>query len=151
MAYLLDSISMKTDASPEAMEQVGELWKDIVSGKIPLMYDSDGRFQEGLSPITAFENVSLESPEPYTMTILTVPASFFGELNEGVAKGTYRMYEGTDEKDIGKSADIAWEAVQKDIAAGILDASGLTGYESTVPAEYTPDHKAHCYIYIAVG
>lgn len=149
MAYILDSISMKTDNSPQAMEQTAELWKDIVSGKVPLLYDSDGKFREGLSPVTAFENVSLTSAEPYTMTILTVPPSFFAELNAGVSSGTYRLYEGTDAADLGKSTDIAWEAVQKDIAAGRLD-STVTGYESTVPPEYAPDRQAHCCVYIAV-
>lgn len=150
MAYILDSISIKTDSSPEAMAQVTALWQDIVSGRIPLMHDSEGTFQDGLSPITRFEDVSLASAEPYTMTILTVPAAFFAGLAADVEAGRYRLYEGSDPADIGKSADMAWEAAQKDIADGILDAARLSGYESTVPAQYTPDHQAHCYLYIAV-
>lgn len=54
MVYQLKDITIRTDNSKEGMDKVNALWKDIVNGKIPLMYDSEGNFSQGLSPVSAY-------------------------------------------------------------------------------------------------
>jgi hypothetical protein len=56
MAYLLKEITIHTDNSKDGMSKINEVWQDIVSGKLPLMFDSVGVFQQGLSPMGTSKN-----------------------------------------------------------------------------------------------
>lgn len=148
VAYRLTGVTLETDASEESMEALSEVWQDILSGRIPLMHDRDGNFAEGLSPVTEFCNMAIDGSRAYPVNIRTVEAGFFADLQEKAENGQYRVYSGSHETDIGPAADAAWGAVMEDVSAGILDGSKLSGYESTVPADYTPDHTARCFLYI---
>ena len=44
----------------------------------------------------------------------------------------------------------AWERVWAEQKNGGIVRAFTMDYESSVPAEYTKDGKAHCYLYIAV-
>ena len=73
---------------------------------------------------------------------MAVTSDFFTQMDEKVKMGQYRKYDEWDENgDLGA-------CTQK---AGTIRRSFTEDYESTVPAEYTKDGKAHCYLYIAVG
>lgn len=131
------------------MARIDDMWRDIVSGKIPLMYDSDGRFLQGLSPISEYSDYESDEEGAYDLTVFTVDPTFFGMMEQKCALGAYKKYdlEGDDIKD---AANKAWSQVWKDKSEGTIARAFTKDYESTVPAEYTKDHRAHCFLYIAV-
>ena len=73
MAYLLKEITIHADNSEGGMSKITAVWQDIVSGKIPLMFDSVGTFQQGLSPISKYENYESDETGDYDLTIFTEP------------------------------------------------------------------------------
>ena len=54
MAYTLKSVTLRVEPSAGGMAEVSEVWREIVSGKLPLLHDSDGRFLQGLSPVSRY-------------------------------------------------------------------------------------------------
>lgn len=46
MSYLLKEITIRTNNTVEGMEKIEEVWKDINSGKLPLLFDSEGLFHK---------------------------------------------------------------------------------------------------------
>lgn len=149
MAYTLKSIKIHTDNSKEGMTKINEMWKDIVSGKIPLMFDSEGNFLQGLSPISEYSNYESDENGAYDLTVFTVTAQFFGEMERKCKSGSYKFYDFAGD-DISEAAGKAWEQVWNDSKEGKLIRAFTNDLESTVPPEYTKDHRAHCYLYIAV-
>ncbi|MCI2056059.1 MAG: AraC family transcriptional regulator [Oscillibacter sp.] len=149
MAYTLQSITLHTDNSPSGMARINEVWKDIVSGKIPLMFDNEGHFLQGLSPISLYTNYASEETGAYDLTIFTATAEFFAKMEQKVGAGTYKKYD-FDGEDISEAANKAWAQVWKDKDSGAIRRAFSKDYESTVPGEYTKDGRAHCYLYIAV-
>lgn len=83
------------------------------------------------------------------MKIFTVTADFFAEMEKQIGEGQYKKYD-FDGADIQQAAGKAWEQVWADQGAQVICRPFTEDYESTVPAEYTKDGKAHCYLYIAV-
>ena len=70
-------------------------------------------------------------------------------MEKAVALGKYiKIDEGGES--ITDCANKAWSKVWQLTASGKLRRAFTIDYESTVPAEYTKDGKAHCYLYIAV-
>lgn len=68
------------------------------------------------------------------------------------AQGIYKKYDvSTADGDLGKCTKAAWEKVWSEQAAGKIRRAFTEDYESSVPAEYTKDGKAHCYLYIAAA
>lgn len=149
MTYLLKEITIHTDNSEDGMSKINEVWKDIVSGKLPLMFDSVGTFQQGLSPISKYTNYESDETGAYDLTIFTGTADFFAQMQERVQAGEYRAYD-FDGSNIQEAANKAWTQVWEEKRTGKLCRAFTADYESTVPAEYTKDGKAHCYLYIAV-
>ncbi len=47
MAYKLKEVTIRTNNSKEGMKKIGEIWGDIVSGKLPILFDSEHIFQQG--------------------------------------------------------------------------------------------------------
>ena len=74
MTYRLQAVTLRTDNSLEGMERIAAVWRDIVSGKLPLLTDSDGVMQSGLSPVSQYSNYAEEERGLYDLTIMTVPA-----------------------------------------------------------------------------
>lgn len=40
MAYSLKEVTIRTDNSGEGMERIGELWRHIMDGRLPILFDS---------------------------------------------------------------------------------------------------------------
>lgn len=151
MAYQLQAATIRANNSAEGMGQTGELWTAVLAGKLPLLFDSDGSFRAGISPVARYSNYSSDESGDYDLTILAAQAGFFEEMEQKTAAGLYRKYETADEGgDIGACTRQAWELAWKEQAAGTVKRSFTEDFESTVPSEYAPDGKAHCVLYIAV-
>ena len=39
MAYSLKEVTIRTDNSEEGMEHIGELWRHIMDGRLPILFD----------------------------------------------------------------------------------------------------------------
>ena len=148
MSYSLKNITLRTDNSEGGMAKMNEVWRDIVSGKLPLMHDSDGHFLQGLSPVSRYSNYESDETGAYDLTIFTTTAEFFAAMEQKVAAGAFKKYD-FDGADIVEAANKAWAQVYQDKADGALCRAFTEDYESTVPGEYTKDGRAHCYLYIA--
>ncbi len=151
MAYSIKGVTLRTDNSKAGMAKIDELWRDIESGKLPLLFNSDHELLNGISPVSRYSNYASGENGEYDLSILAVTAGFFGELENGVREGRYRKYDESDENgDISQCARKAWEKVWAEKQSGAICRAFTEDYESTVPAQYTKDGKAHCYLYIAV-
>lgn len=149
MAYQLKEVTLRIRNLENGMEKISEVWQDVVSGKLPLLFDSQHVFQQGLSPVSRYSNYETDESGDYDLTIMGVQADFFQRMEEAVSQGFYKKYEEADE-DISTCTRRAWEKVWAQQKAGEIHRSFTEDYESSVPAEYTKDGKAHCYLYIAV-
>lgn len=149
MAYTLKSLTIRTNNSKEGMKRIDEIWQDVSSGKLPLLFDSEHKFQQGISPVSRYSNYESDETGDYDLSILAVDAAFFGKMEEAVAAGKYKKYDDAD-ADMGAAAQRAWAKVWNEQKDGQIQRVFSEDYESTVPAEYTKDGKAHCYLYIAI-
>ena len=149
MAYQLKSVTIRTNNTDEGMERINEIWKDILSGKLPVLFDSDGQFQQGISPVSKYSNYENDESGDYDLSIIGVTSSFFQEVEKAVGLGKYKKYEHAAD-DLGASAKMAWIQVWSEQQSGKIQRAFSEDYESTVPAEYTKDGKARCYLYIAI-
>lgn len=151
MAYKLKEVTIRTNNSEEGMKGIGELWEAIVSGELPLLFDSQHEFQQGVSPVSRYSNYSSDESGDYDLTVMAVTVDFFEKIEVAVSKGLYKKYDEEDENgDIGACTRRAWKKVWQQQKAGDINRVFTEDYESTVPDEYTKDGKAHCYLYIAV-
>lgn len=153
MSYQLNEITIRTNNTKEESERIDELWRDIINGSLPILFDSDHRFQKGISPISKYHNydrynASNES-QAYDLSIIGVKSDFFKDLEKAVSAGVYKKYDEADD-DLVICTKTAWEKVYEDQRSGAIKRAFSKDYESTVPAEYTKDGKCHCYLYIAV-
>ena len=149
MAYKLKSVTIRTDNSEIGMEKINELWADIMTGKIPLDFIENGAPVKGLSPISEYSDYESDEKGKYDLTVTTVTADFFAKMESLAAQGKYIKIDESGET-ITECANKAWSKVWELTASGELKRAYTVDYESTVPAEYTKDGKAHCYLYIAV-
>lgn len=149
MAYSLKSVTIRTDNSESGMAKINELWADIMTGKIPLDFVKNGVPVKGLSPISAYSDYESDEKGKYNLSVMTVTAAFFAKMEELVAQGKYVKIDEKGET-ITDCANKAWSKVWQLTASGEIKRAFTIDYESTVPAEYTKDGKAHCYLYIAV-
>ncbi|OOM15842.1 hypothetical protein [Clostridium saccharobutylicum] len=151
MAYKLKEVTMRTNNSDEGIKMISEMWEDIASGKLPLLFDSEHIFQQGISPISKYSNYSSDENGDYDLTIMSVSADFFEEMEMKVIKGLYKKYDEKDENgEIGACTRKAWEKVWHEQKSGDIKRTFTEDYESTVPGKYTKDGKPHCYLYIAI-
>lgn len=151
MAYNLTGITIRTNNHADGLKKIEELWGDITSGKLPLLFDSEHNFLAGISPVSSYSNYETDENGDYDLSILGVTAEFFARMEEAAGKGLYKKYDVSDDNgDIGQCARNAWQMVWDEQTSGVIRRTYTTDYESTVPAEYTKDGKAHCYLYIAV-
>ena len=149
MSYHLDSVTLRSSNAPESIAQIAALWADITGGRLPLLFDSDGRLRPGISPISCYRNYESDETGAFDMTVMAVTAEFFTELEAKARAGSYRKFEGVDDGgDLGLCAKRAWEQGWSDKTRQRAYAED---YESTVPPQYTKDGKAHCYLYLSVG
>lgn len=149
MAYQLKEVTLRTDNSPDGMEKIAALWKDIETGKLPLLFDSEKNFLQGLSPVSLYSNYESDEKGEYDLSIRAVTADFFASLEKDTADGKYFKLETTGERGQDCTA-LAWQQVWRLSAEGKLKRAFATDIESSVPKEYTKDGKAHCYLYISL-
>ncbi|MCR1177771.1 AraC family transcriptional regulator [Clostridium botulinum] len=151
MAYKFKEVTVRMNNSEEGTKMSGQIWNDVVSGKLPILFDTEHRFQQGVSPVSKYSNYSKDQNGDYDYTIMAVTADFFQEMETKVSKGLYKKY---DEKDETGKIDVcskkAWKKVWSEGKSGNINRAFTEDYESTVPGEYTKDGKAHCYLYIAI-
>lgn len=151
MAYKLKEVTIRTNNSDEGIKMIDEIWRDITSGKLPILFDSEHMFQQGISPISKYSNYSSNESGDYDLTIMAVKADFFQRMEKAVSKGLYKKYdEKVEDGEIGACTRKAWEKVWNEQKSGHIKRSFTEDYESTVPGEYTKDRKTHCYLYIAI-
>lgn len=149
MAYSFKSVTIRTDNSEGGMAKINELWADIMQGKVALDFMANGVPVKGLSPVSAYSDYESDEKGEYSLTIMSVTVDFFAKIEGLVAQGKYFKIDESGET-IAECADKAWSKVWQLSAKGELHRAFTVDYESTVPAEYTKDGKAHCYLYIAV-
>ncbi|MHC6181079.1 hypothetical protein ACYUJ6_14730 [Clostridium sp. JNZ X4-2] len=151
MAYKLREVTVRTNNSEEGTKVVSEIWEDIVSGKLPILFDTEHMFQQGVSPVSKYSNYSSDESGDYDLTIMAVTAGFFRKMETAVSKCLYKKYDEKDESgEIGVCTRKAWEKVWLEQKSGNIKRAFTQDYESTVPGEYTKDGKPHCYLYIAI-
>lgn len=149
MAYNFKSITIRTNNTAEGMKRIDEVWMDISSGKSPVIFDSENNFLAGISPVSKYSNYESDEKGDYDLSIIGVTSAFFAEMEKDVATGKYKKYEAAAD-DLGACAKVAWGNVWREQSDGKIVRAFAEDYESTVPAEYTKDGKAHCYLYISV-
>ena len=151
MAYKLNQITIRRNNSKEGMKNIGDIWNDITSGKLPIPFDSEHVFQQGISPVSKYSNYSSDENGDYDLTIMAVTADFFQKMDAEVSKGFYKKYDEKDENgEISICTRKAWEKVWSEQKKGDIHRTFTADFESTVPSEYTKDGKAHCYLYVAI-
>lgn len=151
MAYKLKEVTVRTNNSEEGIKVIDEIWKDIVSGKLPILFNTDGMFQKGISPVSKYSNYSSDENGDYDLTIMAVTTDFFQKIDKEVSKGFYKKYDEKDESgEISVCTRKAWEKVWSEQKSGDIHRTFTSDFESTVPGEYTKDGKPHCYLYVAV-
>lgn len=149
MAYTLKEVTIKANNTPEGIKRIEQLWQDVSKGKLPIVFDSENNFQKDISPISKYSNYESDENRNYDLSILGVDSSFFEKLENEVKNGKYKKYESTD-SNMMLSTKKAWGTVWKEQKEGTLNRAYETDFESTVPAKYCKDGKAHCYLYISI-
>ncbi len=76
MAYKLKEITIRTNNSDKGIKMIDELWGDIASGKLPLLFDSENILQKDASPISKYSNYSSDEKGDYDLTIMNVTPDF---------------------------------------------------------------------------
>ena len=144
MAYRLKAVTIHTNNSEEGMRKIAELWEDVLIGKLPLLSD-------GIIPISQYSNYESDENGNYDISIVGVKHNFFEDIEKEVEKGLYKKYEANDENgNVEICTRKVWKNVWNDTHSGILKRAFTIDYESSVPAEFSKDGKAHCYLYIAI-
>lgn len=147
MAYVLDEITLHDNMKEDGMARIGALWADIVSGRLPLIKDSDGNPREGISPITRYHRWSPEDPAAECdFTIMAVDSSFFPDM---ARNPEYACYRGSGAS-LEDAATGAWMQVDQDTKSGRIKPLYTDDYESTVPPEFTKDGQWNCVLYVHV-
>ena len=151
MAYKLSEVTIRTNNTAEGIQKIEEIWQDISSGKLPILFDSEHNFQQGVSPISRYSNYESDENGDYDLSIMGVTAEFFKEMELKVKKGLYKKYDESDDSgNIALCTKKAWGIVWAEQKSGDIKRAYTADYESSVPSEYTKDGKAHCYLYIAI-
>lgn len=148
MTYKLDKVTIRLKNDAEGIGKISELFADIVSGKIPLLFNSNQDLIEGISPVTEYSNYESDETGEYDLSVIAVEKDFFEKLENEVLEGKFIKYDISGE-DIITCAQNAWKEVWQD-QKGKINRNFNIDYESTVPKEFTPDRKAHCILYIGV-
>lgn len=149
MAYSLKSVTLRTDNSELGMKKVTELWSGITSGKLPLMFDSDGNFRAGALPVSVYDNYDGDEKGEFDLTVTLVEPQFFSAQDDRVKNGEYIKIEKSGAS-VVDCANAAWQDAWAQSHGGEYTRAFDRDYEYTVPPEYSQDGKAHCVLYISV-
>ena len=148
MSYRLNAITIHVNSAKEYKREMKEIWRDITNGKLPILFDSEHNFQQGISPIYQYSNYAQND---FDLSVMGVASEFFKQMELKVIEGFYKKYDFSDTNgDMELCSQKAWEQVKADCISGLIERAYICDYESNVPPEYTKDGKAHCYLYISV-
>lgn len=150
MTYQLQAVTIRANNTKTGMKQIAELWADVTTGKLPVLFDSAMTYVEEISPISRYSNYSSDESGDYDMSIIGVKSDFFEEMEQAAAAGKYKKYEAAAD-DIAACTRAAWEKVWQEQENGTVQRIYTKDYESTVPAAYSADGKCHCHLYIAIA
>lgn len=149
MTYRLDKVTIRLKNDTEGMGKISELFTDIVSGNIPLLFNSDKELIEDIAPVSQYSNYESDETGEYDLSVIAVEKEFFKNLEKEVLKGKFVKYDVAGD-DVLTCAQNAWKQVWQDQRSGKIKRSFHTDYESTIPEEFTHDGKAHCMLYIGI-
>jgi len=151
MAYILKEVTIRANNTPDGLNKIAELWQDVTNGNLPILFDNEHNFQPGIFPVSRYANYASDETGDYDLSILGVKADFFAEMEEKTAQGLYKKYDASSAAgDLTECTRNAWAQVWDEQRQGRIQRAFTIDYESSVPAEYTKDHQAHCYLYIAL-
>ncbi len=149
MSYLLKQVTIRTNNSNEGIEKINQLWQDISTGKMPVLFDNEGNYHQEIIPVSKYSNYDNNENGMYDLSIMGIDLSFFNVLEEKVSNGFYLKFEETGET-IAQATAYAWQRVWEMTATGKLKRIYTEDYESSILPQYSKDNKAHCVLYIAV-
>lgn len=148
MKYYLSKVTLTTDNTPEGMQKIQALWNDIFTGNIPLLCDTHHHPLKDVIPVSCYSDYISDENGTYDLTIMTKSTDFFIQMEEKVKNGSYLLYEETSKDgNIEACTKQAWSRVWNDQK---INRSFTMDYEVSIPQEFSQDHQAHCYLYIAV-
>ena len=93
MTYKLDKVTIRLKNDVEGIDKIREIFTDIVSGEIPLLFNSDKELIESIAPVSEYSNY--ESDET-------------GEYDLSVIKDFPIMLIGGDMDKLGTPEDVTW-------------------------------------------
>ena len=141
MAYTLKAVTIRTNNSEEGIRKIGELWGDVLTGKLSLLAD-------GVVPISQYSNYESDEKGDYDISIVGVEHNFFEDIEKEVEKGLYKKYEAVDENgNVEMCIKKAWENVWNDTHSGVLKRAFTVDFESSVPKNFQKMER-HIVIYI---
>ncbi len=147
MAYQLKEVTIRTNNTEEGMKKIGELWKAVMNGNLPVLFDSEDTLLEDVFPVARYSNFVSDHTDDYDLTIISADSGFLEGLEEGVSKGIYKKYQASDDNgNVGLCTEKVWEEAWSDSVIR----SYREDYEYSVPAEFSGDGKAYCYLYISI-
>ncbi len=149
MTYKLDKVTIRLKNDVEGIDKIREIFTDIVSGEIPLLFNSDKELIESIAPVSEYSNYESDETGEYDLSVIAVEKDFFKNLESEVSKGKLIKYDIAGD-DVITCAQNAWKQVWQDQRNGKIKRTFNIDYESTVPKEFTHDGKAHCILYIGV-
>ena len=90
MSYRLNAITIHVNSAKEYKREMKEIWRDIKNGKLPILFDSEHNFQQGISPIYQYGNYSQND---FSLSVTGVASEFFKRLELKVIDGFYKKYD----------------------------------------------------------
>lgn len=90
MAYKLNEVTIRTNNSEDSMNIISEIWRDVESGKLPILFDSEHSFQRGISPVSRYSNYSNDENGSFDFTIMGVTSDFFQNIEQKTSNGIYK-------------------------------------------------------------
>ncbi|MDR3258666.1 MAG: AraC family transcriptional regulator [Fusobacteriaceae bacterium] len=151
MAYQLREVTLRTNNTSEGIKKIIEIWQDIESGKLPILYDTDHKLIEEFPIISTYSNYASDENCDFDFSIMRVAFEFFQDIEESVVSGKYLKYdESSDNDDFGICSKKAWRKVGDEQKSGNINRAFSEDYETFIPAKYAKDGKVHCYLYIAI-
>ena len=115
MAYILKEVTIRTNNTEKGISQISELWKDISAGKLPVLFDSEHNFVEGISPISKYSNYENGEKGDYDISIVGVNRFFFEDIEKKVEKledlRRQLLKEYQDKLDNGYEDEVLWQYI----------------------------------------
>lgn len=71
----------------EILQEDKEIWRDITSGKLPILFDSEHNFQQGIFPVSMYSNYATDETGDYDLSVLVYHRIFLSKGKWKFAKG----------------------------------------------------------------